>query len=124
MVRLILENPDGVLKPDTYVDAIFDADVQSRLAVPTEAVLYSGMGAYVMENVKDGYFKPIMVKTGITANGLTEIKSGLSHGQRIVTSGQFMLDAESNLKGGMAAMGHDHGGMTEQPKEESSGHVH
>lgn len=124
MVRLILENPDGVLKPDTYVDAIFDADVQSRLAVPTEAVLYSGMGAYVMENVKDGYFKPVMVETGITANGLTEIKSGLSHGQRIVTSGQFMLDAESNLKGGMAAMGHDHGGMTEQPKQEASGHVH
>ena len=77
-----------------------------------------------MENVKDGYFKPVMVETGITANGLTEIKSGLSHGQRIVTSGQFMLDAESNLKGGMAAMGHDHGGMTEQPKQEASGHVH
>ncbi len=104
MVRLILDNPDGMLKPDTYVDAVFNADVQSRLAVPAEAVLYGGMGAYVMENVSDGYFKPVMVETGITANGLTEIKSGLSHGQRIVTSGQFMLDAESNLKGGMTDM--------------------
>ncbi|HOO82255.1 MAG TPA: efflux RND transporter periplasmic adaptor subunit [Alphaproteobacteria bacterium] len=108
MVRLILENHDGILKLDTYVDAVFNADVQSRLAVPAEAILYGSMGAYVMENVKDGYFKPVMVKTGITANGLTEIKSGLLHGQRIVTSGQFMLDAESNLKGGMEAMGHVH----------------
>ncbi len=121
MVRLILENPDGALKSDTYVDAIFNADVQSRLAVPAEAVLYSSMGAYVMENVRDGYFKPVMVETGITANGLTEITSGLSHGQRIVTSGQFMLDAESNLRGGMAAMGHDHGGMTETKEPQAHG---
>ncbi len=124
VVRLVLDNTDGALRPDTYVDAVFDADVQWRLAVPAEAVLYGGMGAYVMENVRDGYFKPVMVETGITANGLTEIKSGLSYGQRIVTSGQFMLDAESNLKGGMAAMGHDHGDMVGQLQEEEPVHVH
>ncbi|MCB1581309.1 MAG: efflux RND transporter periplasmic adaptor subunit [Rhodospirillales bacterium] len=128
MVRLILDNPGGVLKPDTYVDAVFKADVQSRLAVPAEAVLYGGMGAYVMENISDGYFNPVMVETGITADGLTEIKSGLKHGQRIVTSGQFMLDAESNLRGGMAAMGHDHGGADmngmEQPEPAMKGMDH
>jgi Cu(I)/Ag(I) efflux system membrane fusion protein len=120
-VRLILDNADGALKPDTYVDAVFQADVQSRLAVPSQAVLYSRMGAYVIENVSDGYFKPIMVETGITANGLTEIKSGLSSAQRIVTSGQFMLDAESNLRGGMAAMSHDHSTMTETKEPASHG---
>ena len=128
MVRLILDNPGGVLKPDTYVDAVFKADVQSRLAVPAEAVLYGGMGAYVMENISDGYFNPVMVETGITADGLTEIKSGLKHGQRIVTSGQFMRDAESNLRGGMAAMGHDHGGADmngmEQPEPAMKGMDH
>lgn len=130
-VRLVLDNPDGALKPDTYVDAAFSAKVQSRLAVPAEAVLYGGMGAYVIEDVGDGYFRPVMVEAGITSQGLTEITSGLSHGQNIVTSGQFMLDAESNLKGGMAAMGHDHGGkqmegMTSQPasQEKGQGHVH
>ena len=107
-VRLILENSAGALKPDSYVDAVFNADVQSRLAVPTEAVLYGSMSAYVMENVGDGYFKPVMVETGITSNSLTEIKSGLKQGQSIVTSGQFMLDAESNLHGGTAAMGGGH----------------
>lgn len=128
-VRLVLDNPDGTLKPDTYVDAVFDAKVQSRLAVPTEAVLYGGTGAYVIEDAGDGYFRPVMVETGITASGLTEITSGLSHGQKIVKSGQFMLDAESNLKGGMAAMGHDHGGaqmesMTSQPAPQDGDQSH
>lgn len=109
MVRLILENSDGVLKPNTYVDTSFDAGTQSRLAVPTKAILYSSMGAYIMEDAGDGYFRPVMIETGITASGLTEIKNGVTSGQRIVTSGQFMLDAETNLKGGMEAMGHNHG---------------
>lgn len=107
-VRLILDNPDARLRPDMYVDTIFNANIRSRLAVPAKAVLYGSMGAYVIEDAGDGFFKSVMVKTGITANGLTEIKSGLSDGQRIVTSGQFMLDAESNLRGGMEAMGHVH----------------
>ncbi len=107
-VRLVLENPDGTLTPDTYVDAVFSANTQSRLAVPSEAVLYGKMGAYVIEDLGNGSFRPVMVQTGITAEGLTEITQGLSHGQIIVQSGQFMLDAESNLKGGMAAMGHNH----------------
>jgi len=120
MVRLILDNADGALKSDTYVDAVFNADVQSRLAVPAEAVLYGSRGAYIMESLENGYFHPVMVETGITSQGLTEIKSGLSHGQRIVISGQFMLDAESNLKGGMATMGHDHENITET--QEPQGH--
>lgn len=108
VVRLVLENPEGVLRPESYVDIDFDANSQPRMAVPEEAVLYGSMGAYVMEALGDGNFRPVMVKTGITAKGLTEIKSGLMEGQKIVSSGQFMLDAESNLRGGMAAMGHDH----------------
>jgi Cu(I)/Ag(I) efflux system membrane fusion protein len=128
-VRLVLDNPEGTLKPNTYVDAVFNAQMQSRLAVPVEAVLYGSMGAYVIENVGDGYFRPVMVKTGITSQGLTEITSGLSHGQNIVISGQFMLDAESNLRGGMAAMGHDHGGdqmndITNQPAPQNGGQIH
>lgn len=109
-VRLILENPEGILKPDTYVDVIFSANTESRLAVPSDAVLYSSMGSYVIEDINNGNFRPVMVKTGMSANGLTEIKSGITYGQRIVDSGQFMIDAESNLRGGMAAMGHNHGG--------------
>lgn len=80
--------------------------------MPREAVLYGKDGAYVIEALGDGYFRPVMVETGITANGLTAITDGLSDGMIIVRSGQFMLDSESNLTGGMAAMGHQHGDET------------
>jgi Cu(I)/Ag(I) efflux system membrane fusion protein len=106
-VRLALDNLDGRLKPETYVDAVFQSEVSKRLAVPEEAILYGASGSYVLENMGGGKFRPVMVKTGITTNGLTEIKSGLKTGQSIVRSGQFMLDAESNLRGGMAQMNHD-----------------
>lgn len=109
LIRMVLDNENGDLMPETYADVVFSSEVKSRLAVPSEAVLYNKMGRYVIESLGDGHFRPIMVKTGITSEGLTEITSGLSHGQTIVTSGQFMLDAESSLKGGMAAMEHNHG---------------
>lgn len=102
--RLVLDNSGGALKIDAPVSVMFSAESKQRLAIPEEAVLYSGMGAYVMEDVGKGNFRPIMVKTGITSNGLTEITSGLSVGQSVVTSGQFMIDAESSLRGGMANM--------------------
>jgi len=105
LVRIVLNNPNGELKPESYADVIFEGSSQTRLAVPQEAVLFGGQGKYVMEVVGDGQFKPTMVETGITSNGLTEITGGLEQGQNIVTSGQFMIDAESNLRGGMASMG-------------------
>lgn len=109
MARLVIDNPEGRLKTETLVSIMFDVDSRRRLAVPEQAVLYGGAGAYVIEALGDGYFRPAMVETGITAQGMTEIVSGLAHGQEIVTSGQFMIDAESSLSGGMAAMGHDNG---------------
>ncbi len=106
-VRLLLNNPEGKLKPETYVDVIFEADIQSRLAVPAESILYSSAGAYVIESMDGGFYRPVMVEVGVNSDGLSEITGGLVSGQRIVTSGQFMLDAESNLRGGMASMAHE-----------------
>ncbi|HPF78108.1 MAG TPA: efflux RND transporter periplasmic adaptor subunit [Alphaproteobacteria bacterium] len=110
-VRLLLDNPEGRLKPDMYVDVAFNADQQNHLAVPSDAVLYGSMGAYVIEDLGNGAFRPVMVKTGTTSGDTTQIRSGLNEGQRIVSSGQFMIDAESNLRGGMSAMDHDMGAM-------------
>lgn len=124
MVRLVLDNPDGKLKTDTLVNVMFEADSRERLAVPEEAVLYGGSGAYVIEALGDGYFQPVMVKPGITAHGMTEIISGVEAGRSIVTSGQFMIDAESNLQGGMAGMGHDHGAQEPMQDMEGTGNEH
>ena len=55
----------------------------------------------MIEAVGDGYFHPVMVEVGITAMGQTEILKGLTVGQQVVHSGQFMIDAESNLRGGI-----------------------
>ena len=106
MVRLVIDDPDQLIKPDSYVDVTFYSQPKARLAVPVDAVLYDGSGAHVIENVGDGYFRAIDVEVGITSAGFTEIKSGLSPGQHVVISGQFMLDAESHLRGAMSKMSH------------------
>ncbi len=119
MVRLVVDNPDGKLKTGSIVNAVFEAGSEKRLAVPADAVLYGKDGGHVIEALDNGYFRPVAVKAGITAHGLTEIVSGLKEGQSIVESGQFMIDAESNLRGGMANMaGMD---MKDMPAPEQKG---
>jgi Cu(I)/Ag(I) efflux system membrane fusion protein len=108
MVRLVVDNPGGQLKTGSLVNVMFEAGSQPRLAVPAEAVLYGKDGGHVIEDLGKGAFRPVKVETGITVHGLTEIVSGLKAGQSIVTSGQFMIDAESNLRGGMSDMEADH----------------
>jgi Cu(I)/Ag(I) efflux system membrane fusion protein len=109
MVRLLLDNTDGRLKTDTLVHVMFEADSKMRLAVPAAAVLYGKDTAYVIEDMGEGYFRPVRVQTGMTAKGLTEITSGLHEGQKLVVTGQFMIDAESTLRGGLAAMSAEDG---------------
>lgn len=106
--RLVLDNPEGKLKIDMFVDVAINASSRERLAVPEEAVMSGGSGTYVIEDIGDGYFRPVMVKTGITAQGMTEILSGIAVGKKIVRTGQFMIDSESNLRGGVAAMESEH----------------
>lgn len=130
LVRLVLDNPDGKLKTDALVNVSFEVDSQRRLAVPAEAVLYGKQGAHVIASLGDGYFRPVQVKTGITSDGMTEILFGLKEGDKIVAAGQFMIDAESSLSGGMANMaGIDHSAHGQQPPAKSSdaegtGNVH
>lgn len=108
-VRLVLKNLKGEFKTGALMDVTFDAEKYSHLSVPEDAVLYGADGAYVIEDIGKGYFQSIMVQTGLRAQGFTEIKAGLAEGQNIVTSGQFLIDAESNLRGGMKQMeGHNH----------------
>ncbi|WP_086930037.1 efflux RND transporter periplasmic adaptor subunit [Agarilytica rhodophyticola] len=124
-VRLVIDNPIRRLRPETYVDIIFDADVERRLAVAAEAVLYSQRGAYVIEDLGEGRYRPVEVETGITSSGMTEIKRGLLADQSVVRSGQFMLDAESNLRSGMTLMEHhDNAEASHKQHKEMSDHVH
>ncbi|NCC22881.1 MAG: efflux RND transporter periplasmic adaptor subunit [Alphaproteobacteria bacterium] len=116
-VRFVLANSDGRLRPGMAADVMVEAREESRLAVAADAVLYGAEGAYVILARENGDLAPKSVRVGITAHGMTEILGGLSRGDAVVVSGQFMIDAESSLRGGMAAM--EHG-----PSVEGGDHVH
>lgn len=98
--RVVLENPGQKLKPGMYL-TVARAEESKRppvLAVPEEAVINSGGSSRLLIATGDGYFHPVNVETGLTAQGWTEIRSGLKEGDSVVTSGQFLIDSEASLR--------------------------
>ncbi len=67
--------------------------------VPTEAVIVTGKRTVVFVAEGEGKFRAVDVEIGIEANGMTEIRKGLEPGQKVVVSGQFLIDSEASLKG-------------------------
>lgn len=103
-VRIEADNAAGDLRPGAYADITMELDGGARLSVPSEAILRDSRGAHVIVARGDGRFAGRAVRTGITANGRTEIVAGLSQGERVVASGQFMLDSEVNLREGFSKL--------------------
>lgn len=97
-VRLVIENRSGQIRPGSYADVVFEVDAERRVAVPSEAVLKSGAGAYVVVSLGEGRFEPRLIETGLAAGGWTEVKSGVIENEDVVVSGQFLLDSESALR--------------------------
>jgi Cu(I)/Ag(I) efflux system membrane fusion protein len=103
--RVELANPGGELKPGMFATVDFTpAARKSALLVPSEAVIQTGRRAVVIVAQEDGRFAPADVETGVEANGETEIRKGLKAGQKVVISGQFLIDSEASLKGSLARM--------------------
>jgi Cu(I)/Ag(I) efflux system membrane fusion protein len=97
-VRLVMDNADGVLKPGAYADVEFLTNAQKRLSIPSEAILKSKNGDFVVVNLGEGRFQPRKVQTGLQYQGKTEITDGLSMSDDVVVSGQFLIDSESALR--------------------------
>jgi len=99
-VRLEFENPGYFLKPGMFVSAEIKADIgDSAVLVPDSAVLRSGAKNTVFVALADGKFEPRNVTLGLEAqDDMIQVLSGLSAGEKIVTSGQFLLDSESQLR--------------------------
>ena len=76
---------------------------QSVLWVPSEAVIRTGRRALVMLAADAGRYRPVAVQLGQESDGKTAILKGLEEGQKVVTSGQFLLDSEASLKGIVAS---------------------
>ena len=98
--RIELANPKGSLKPGMFATVNFTrADMKKdALLVPTEALIRTGKRDVVILALEGGKFRPVEVEPGIETDGMTEIRKGLEAGQRVVASGQFLIDSEASLK--------------------------
>lgn len=97
--RLELDNRDGSLTPGMLMRVRLGAETAvSRLLVPTEAVITSGKRSVVLVAGDNNSMRPVMVTVGRDSGNDTEILSGLTEGQKVVVSGQFLIDSEANLK--------------------------
>jgi Cu(I)/Ag(I) efflux system membrane fusion protein len=104
-VRIEFDTREGLLKPDMFGDVEIDTkSTRSGIFVPREAVLVTGKQAHLFVQTRAGHFEPRTVRTGITADGLMEIISGVKAGERVVSSGQFLIDSESSIREAAAKM--------------------
>ena len=97
--RIELPNRSGRLRPGMFATVHFAGDAGAGLLVPSEAVIRTGKRDLVMVAVAGGRYRPVEVKVGREGGGKTQILAGLAQGQKIVASGQFLLDSEASLSG-------------------------
>jgi Cu(I)/Ag(I) efflux system membrane fusion protein len=104
-VRVELANPDGALMADMYADVdIASGDARPVPAVPDGAIIDDGSRQVVIVDLGEGRFEPRPVTLGARGDGVTEIRSGVGVGERVVTAANFLIDAESNLKAALSAL--------------------
>lgn len=104
-VRIELKNPDHRIKHEMFADVEIDAgskDVE-RLVVPVSAVIDSGNRQVVIIDKGEGRFEPRAVKIGMRGDSFIEILDGVKDGEQVVTTANFLIDAESNLKAALQA---------------------
>jgi len=104
--RIVLPNPNGALRPGMFVDVRFASRLaDNAVLVPDLAVLRSGEHNTVFIARGDGSFEPREIRLGARSQGdFYEVLAGLDGGERVVTSGQFMLDSESQLRDAIQKM--------------------
>ena len=103
--RLEFDNPDFLLKPEMFADVTIDASPEADVvAVPSEAVVRSGIRELVFVVREPGRFEPREVQPGVSSGGWTQILDGLAAGEEVVVSAQFLIDSESKLREAAAKM--------------------
>lgn len=108
-VRIVLENPDAVLKPDMFANVELSADLGEALLVPEDAVIDTGVRQLVLVALGDGHFLPTEVQIGARADDRMQVLAGLTEGDVVVSGAAFLIDSESKLRSTLQAMsGHVH----------------
>ena len=105
-VRLEFPNPDGQLKPGMFATLQLQNTIdQQAVLAPREAIISTGTRQVAFVSSGEGKFEPRDVELGVeTEQGLVQILDGLKPGERVVTSGQFLLDSESKMRAALAKM--------------------
>jgi Cu(I)/Ag(I) efflux system membrane fusion protein len=108
-VRFDLPNPEFRLKPEMWANLELKTSLGRKLVVPEDAVMDSGTMQMVFLDRGQGHFESRHIQVGVKVQGYYEVLSGLREGERVVTSANFLIDSESQLKGAMGGMGgHQH----------------
>ena len=127
-VRVEFRNPGLEFKPETYVTVVLKRTAAAQLAVPKEAVLDNGAKRYAILARENGYFEPREIEVGEPVDQFFPLVKGLAEGDRVVTSAQFLIDSETNLKAALGAManmpGMNMGGQQSGAKGGSKGVDH
>jgi membrane fusion protein, copper/silver efflux system len=97
-IRIELANEELELKPDMYADVRFEVQEGSRVQVPESAVLFTGPRRLVFVDLGEGRLKPQEVKLGLKGEDTYEVLEGLEPGDTVVTSGNFLIAAESRIR--------------------------
>lgn len=105
-VRVELANPGGLLKPAMFATLeLAPAGGAKLLALPTSAVIDSGVRRVVLVQTGEGRFEPREVKLGVRAGDYVEVREGVKEGEPVVVAANFLIDAESNLKAALGGLG-------------------
>jgi len=103
-VRIEISNADGRLKPGQYAEIDVEGNGPSVLTVPSEAIMDEGERQYAFVVQHDTHFTPRLLKLGQSTDDYVEVLSGLTAGEQVITSANFLIDAESRLKAAMTGM--------------------
>jgi Cu(I)/Ag(I) efflux system membrane fusion protein len=104
-VRIEVDNPGGLLKPDMFADVFLQVDRGEGLVVPEGAVIDAGDRNLIFLDRGEGRFEPREVRLGVKANGGgIQVLSGVSEGDRVVIAANFLLDSESSLRAALSGM--------------------
>lgn len=104
--RIVLRNPAGTLVPGMFAEVLLQpASGPALPLVPIEALIATGRESRVIVQTDEGRFEPVAVRTGRSAKGQVQILEGLRGGERVVVSGQFLIDSEASLSGALQRLG-------------------
>jgi Cu(I)/Ag(I) efflux system membrane fusion protein len=95
-----MKNPGLLLKPEMFANVEIAVGGGKRLVIPSEAVLDSGIRQIIYVEKKPGTYEMRQVKLGVRGDKFVEVLSGLKAGEKVVTSGNFLIDSETQLRMG------------------------